>query len=358
MTSKNTLGQRIKIARTNKNFTLEELGNKVGMTKSALSKIERGLVTPSSRNLHLLSKALDVPIDWLMSGDARNKKDYLTLVSIGQRIKYLRQKAGISMETLAEGIKSNTGTITYWENDKRLPGAEYIVRLSDFFNVSTDWLLKGEETRQDNIFFKDKWELITQTEGTYPTWPYISDASLKGSLRRYFERIKDLPEEDIELLDAIADRFIKASATRLQENVSQQTQIPILGAAAAGQPVEAIRFLEGYLSVPNGNINCHNCFAIRVRGDSMKNAGILDGGYVIVRQQPIVENNEIALVMIDNEVTIKRFKLVEDTAVLISENDNYKPMVYRRTEDMAILGKIIDYIPAEEAVVKDAADDQ
>ncbi len=116
--------------------------------------------------------------------------------------------------------------------------------------------------------------------------------------------------------------------------------IPVLGEVAAGVPIWAEQNYDGHIVV---DADEHVDFALRVRGDSMMNARIYNGDLVYVRRQPQVENGEIAVVLVDNEATVKRVFYHPDKLVLRPENDAYKDMVYYKEDahDLAVLGKVI-----------------
>lgn len=102
-------------------------------------------------------------------------------------------------------------------------------------------------------------------------------------------------------------------------------RIPVVGAVAAGSPILAQECVEDYLtldSVGRGG----NYFALRVRGESMINAGIFPGDYVIVRQQPEANNGEIAVALIGEEATVKRYCVRNGKVWLLPENDAYSPI--------------------------------
>ena len=116
--------------------------------------------------------------------------------------------------------------------------------------------------------------------------------------------------------------------------------VPILGDVAAGIPIWAEENYAGHAVV---DADEHVDFALRVRGDSMINARILNGDLVYVRRQPKVENGEIAVVLVDNEATVKRVFDTPDKIVLRAENDAYSDMVYdkKKGHDLSVLGKVI-----------------
>lgn len=85
--------------------------------------------------------------------------------TIGQRIRYLRNRHKLSMEDLGQQIDSNSATISNLENDKSIPGGKILIALSNYFKVSTDWILKGEQNtaslqqEEGRLFYNEKWEV-------------------------------------------------------------------------------------------------------------------------------------------------------------------------------------------------------
>ena len=119
-------------------------------------------------------------------------------------------------------------------------------------------------------------------------------------------------------------------------------KVPILGTIACGQPILAYEEYDEYASIPE---HIHADFALRCKGDSMINARIFDGDIVYIRQQPDVENGQIAAVLIDDEATLKRVKKFPDHIVLEPENPMYKPLVYWEEEmnTIRILGLAVAF---------------
>ncbi len=116
--------------------------------------------------------------------------------------------------------------------------------------------------------------------------------------------------------------------------------IPILGKTAAGAPITAIENVEGRLEL--SELYGEEHFALRVEGQSMIDAGIWDGDYVIVRQQPRVENGQIAVAVVDGEATVKRINLKGGEVELIPENENYRPiLVDLSVSEFYIAGKVV-----------------
>lgn len=117
-------------------------------------------------------------------------------------------------------------------------------------------------------------------------------------------------------------------------------RIPIIGTITAGVPILAHENIEGYEVVPE---NASVDFCLRVKGDSMIGARILDGDLVYIRKQPTVDNGEIAAVIIDDEATLKRFYKFNGSVLLRSENPNYPEQRYTKKDmkQILILGKAI-----------------
>lgn len=128
-----------------------------------------------------------------------------------------------------------------------------------------------------------------------------------------------------------------------QENVNINTaEIPIVGRVTAGLPILAQENLEGTLTVDKSIIrNSNNVFALRVQGDSMINAGILDGDFVLVRQQALANQGEIVVALIEDEATVKRFYKEKDKIKLQPENENMSPIVVGPgNKNISILGRV------------------
>ena len=127
------------------------------------------------------------------------------------------------------------------------------------------------------------------------------------------------------------------------ENVAE---VPIVGRVSAGTPILAEENLEGTLFVDKTIVrNPKGVFALRVQGESMIKAGILDGDFVLVKQQPVAEQGEIVVVLIEDEATVKRFYKDKNKIRLQPENDTMNPMVVdSKKSSVRILGKVVGVI--------------
>ena len=125
----------------------------------------------------------------------------------------------------------------------------------------------------------------------------------------------------------------RAEAETLQSLKPPQRLLPLLGTVAAGQPILAVENVEGWLPWDGGE----NWFALRVKGESMKNAGILAGDKVVVRPQPTAENGEIVVALLGDEATVKRLSRRNGHVWLLPENEAYEPI---DGDEAAILGVV------------------
>lgn len=116
-------------------------------------------------------------------------------------------------------------------------------------------------------------------------------------------------------------------------------QVPILGKIPAGKPLITEENVEGILPIP-ADLARGETFIVRVKGDSMIDAGILDGDYAIIRSQETAENGEMVCALINGEATLKRFYKKGAAVILRAENENYAPMTISR-EDFRIAGKVV-----------------
>ena len=123
---------------------------------------------------------------------------------------------------------------------------------------------------------------------------------------------------------------------------SDTIEIPIVGRVAAGQPILAEENIEGTFSIQKSLINGKSdCFALRVKGDSMINAGIFEGDVVIVNPQKEANNGEIIVALLGNEATLKRFERKNGKIALIPENDKYDKIKVNEEDDFSIIGKAL-----------------
>ena len=128
----------------------------------------------------------------------------------------------------------------------------------------------------------------------------------------------------------------------LDGSQSRGRSVPLVGRVTAGQPILAIENIEEYLSLPQSVLGQGEMFSLRVEGESMIDAGIMDGDIVVLRQQDTAENGEIVVAMTDeNEATLKRIYYEPDRVRLQPENPTMAPIY---VDNVAVLGKLVALI--------------
>jgi repressor LexA len=133
----------------------------------------------------------------------------------------------------------------------------------------------------------------------------------------------------IELLDRAADAV---------KSVVSPSGLPLVGSVAAGQPILAEENIEDYVQVPEIAGGDDGEFVLRVRGESMKNAGILPGDFVVVRPQETAGDGEIVVALVGEEATVKTFYRESDHVRLQPENETMEPI---RSREVRVLGRVV-----------------
>lgn len=202
------------------------------------------------------------------------------------RIKELRLKHGVTQADLAKHIGVAQNTLSYWENGKYDVDNESLKVIADFFSVSTDYLL-GRDPEKTNTDFEKKFDNIFRIE---------------------------------------------------------KKKYPLLGDIACGEPLFADEEHESYV-LAGSAVDADFC--LRAKGDSMTGARIYDGDIVFVKQMPVVNNGDIAAVIIGDEATLKRVYYYPEKRKLVlnAENPRYEPFVYIGEElnEIRILGKAVAF---------------
>lgn len=208
-------------------------------------------------------------------------------MTIGDRVKALRLKKGLTQEELAEklGYKSKS-SVAHIENGRDIPRS-MIVQLSEILDTTPAYLMGWEDS--------------------------------EGSLFDKYDNIHPI----------------------------QLKKIPLLGEIACGEPIWADENKEHYVMA---DMDIDADFCLTAKGDSMVNARINNGDIVFIKQMPLVQNGEIAAVIIDNEATLKRVYYYPDKnkLVLNPENPAYEPLIYINEEldTVRILGKAVYFMSA------------
>ncbi len=142
--------------------------------------------------------------------------------------------------------------------------------------------------------------------------------------------------------DATKPRAIEILDNNFNQVRKETINVPVIGKVAAGQPLLAVENTEGYFPVPAEFLPNQPTFMLVVQGNSMVNAGIFDGDYVMVAQQDTVENGEKVVALIEDSATVKTFYKEEEHIRLQPENDYMDPILINPDKEaFQILGKVI-----------------
>ncbi len=136
-------------------------------------------------------------------------------------------------------------------------------------------------------------------------------------------------------------RLPRAASRRSAGSTAPATAlVPVVGRVQAGELTTALEEPEGFLAVQS-RLPAEDLFALRVRGDSMRDAGILDGDMVVVRRQPAARDGEIVVALVGDEATVKTLRLRRGRVELHPANPDFAPIV-PRAEEASILGRVVE----------------
>jgi repressor LexA len=138
--------------------------------------------------------------------------------------------------------------------------------------------------------------------------------------------------------DPTKPRALELLGEAAKKVVPGPSGLPLVGRVAAGSPILAEENVEEYVEVPQLAGGAEGEYVLRVRGDSMKNAGILDGDFVVVHKQDTANNADIVVALVGDEATVKRYFRESDHIRLQPENETMEPI---RTREAAIMGRVV-----------------
>jgi repressor LexA len=181
---------------------------------------------------------------------------------------------------------------------------------------------------------------------------YHREAGFPPSLREICARLSIKgPQNAAKHLDALERKgFIrrKAASSRgvelLEGRSGGGVSVPIAGRVRAGEPSLAVEDIVGQVVLDEKFFKCKDAFVLKVEGESMINAGIADGDFVVVRPQPDASAGDIVVALIDGEATVKTFLRDGNDVVLRPENPSMNPIRVTGSQDFAIAGKVISVI--------------
>lgn len=275
-------------------------------------------------------------------------------MEIKEILKNRRLELGLTMKDVSKKVGVSEATISRWESgDIENMRRDKIAALAKTLQISPS-IIMGWDNFDENF---DSELLVDQTKLWEEIMPVLNKQGYElqrtddGSIDVYHEgNFFDNTDEN-----TILSRYIAAKnkdeltaddlVYKYPENAFpiKTKKFPLIGEIACGEPILAEQHFEGYVEA---GANIRADFCIRARGDSMVNIRILDGDIVFVREQPDVENGEIAAVLIDNEATLKRVnKNVPGFLQLMPENPDYEPIVINLKEptEVRIMGKAVAF---------------
>lgn len=172
-------------------------------------------------------------------------------------------------------------------------------------------------------------------EGRVPSVREICEATGLKSTSTVHLHLEKLEERGLITRERGVNRCIRVTGTE------PSAQIPIMGRVTAGLPILAVEDIEGYVPVSESVRRGRDLFALRVMGESMINAGILDGDIVIVHKTPVAENGDIVVALVGDEATVKRFYKENGHFRLQPENDEFEPII---VDQVVLLGRVVSLL--------------
>lgn len=283
----NEIIQRIKQRRLELGYSFNDLAQLTGISKSTLQRYETGGIKniPLDK-LKVLSTALQVTPEWIMGWQENDRTALIDTTR--NRLQKILSIRNINPIDLSQKTGIPKSSISQYLSGYSVPRQNRLFILAQALNVNEAWLMGADVPMEKQ------------------------------------------PYNDIFSYDNIMP--IKTQS------------IPLLGEIACGEPIYADEDRESYIEI---GTDIKADFCLRAKGDSMINARILDGDIVFIRKQPIVNNGEIAAVIIDDEATLKRVYYNQKANILqlVAENPAFPPLVYSGEElnQIRILGKAVAF---------------
>lgn len=190
--------------------------------------------------------------------------------------------------------------------------------------------------RQNEILSFIKQEI--RRKGYPPSVREIGDAVGLMSSSTVHGHLQTLEDKGYIRRDATKPRAIEVLESSSDVPDKKVVQVPIVGRVTAGLPILAQENIEDTFPLPAEMVNSDNVFFLKVRGESMINAGILNGDFILVRQQNTANNGDIVVALIGDEATVKRFFKEKTLIRLQPENIMMEPIY---SQDVMILGKVV-----------------
>ena len=190
--------------------------------------------------------------------------------------------------------------------------------------------------RQREIF--DFIKRYSSEHGYPPTVRDIGKAIGLTSSSTVHAHLSNLEKLGLVRRDPTKPRALELLGEAAKKVVPGPSGLPLVGRVAAGSPILAEENIEEYVEIPQIAGGEEGEYILRVRGDSMKDAGILDGDFVVVHRQETANNGEIVVALVGEEATVKRYFRERDHIRLEPENESFEPI---RSPDVKVAGRVI-----------------
>lgn len=238
--------------------------------------------------------------------------------TIGLRIKYLRKKNGDSMSKLGMAIGTDSANISNWENDKRIPGGKFIIALAEYYNITTDWLLRGQE-----IEIKNYTEQANLTE--------------KATALEFF--LPTLAKEDQNFIKAFIEfyRNYKLKVIKPVEGIQTEhfINLPLLKNKLLNKKLFADENLIDHVRIPISLASMGDFLV--TAPNNLLTVGITIGDLIIVKQQKHAKNGQLVIVAINESLLIYTIHKRQQT-ILLKSVDQTKEIEFTNSQGIQIHG--------------------
>ncbi len=180
-------------------------------------------------------------------------------------------------------------------------------------------------------------EKATLQKGYPPSVREICDATGLKSTSTVHGHLIRLEKKGLLYRDSMKPRAISVPSDH-QMYRTEMINVPIVGRVSAGTPILATENIEDYIALPQSMLGEGEHYVLGIRGESMIEAGIMDGDYVVVRKQPTAYNGDIVVAMVEDDATVKRFYRENGHFRLQPENPTMEPII---VPEVTILGKVV-----------------
>ena len=258
--------------------------------------------------------------------------------TLGINIRKKREELGMTQQELADKLGyASKSTINKIENGTNDITQSKIIAFAKALNTTVPELMGWSNNAKDLKKTIEEYNPEGDRERLRMVFSEFENGIISKEVRD--QLLKELLPLDSVFYDKNNDEFSIPGNIYM---ITHKKQIPVLGTIAAGQPIIAEEQVE-YLVANESDIEAH--FALKIKGDSMIGARIHDGDIVFIRQQPDVEDGEIAAVLIDGEATLKRVYKMPGRVQLRAENPKYEPRDFtdKNCDDFKILGKAVGF---------------